>query len=77
MFVTEKCVFKEKLRCDALDNQIWNLVHKQDLCTIQKKTKESHVSILKRLHLSDISCGTWEAVQKCDKLDNGLDTRWY
>ena len=30
-------VFNEKLRCDALDIQIQNLVHKQDLCTIQKK----------------------------------------
>jgi hypothetical protein len=34
MFVTKKCEFKEKLRCDALDIQIQNLVHKQDLCTI-------------------------------------------
>jgi hypothetical protein len=42
-----------------------------------KTTRESNVSILNRLYLSDISCGTWEAVQKCDKLDNGLDTRWY
>jgi hypothetical protein len=58
MFVTKKCVFKEKLRCDDLDIQIQNLVHKQDFCTIQKRTRESHVSILKRLHLSDISCGT-------------------
>jgi hypothetical protein len=39
MFVTKKCVFKEKLRCDALDIQIQILVHKQDLCTIQKKDK--------------------------------------
>ncbi len=37
--VTKKCVFKEKLRSDALDIQIQNLVHKQDLCTIQKKDK--------------------------------------
>jgi hypothetical protein len=37
MFVTKKCVFKEKLRCDALEIQVQNLVHKQDLCTIQKK----------------------------------------
>ena len=58
MFVTTKCVFKEKLRCDALDIQVKNLVHKQDLCTIQKNTRESNVLILKRLHLSDISCGT-------------------
>ncbi len=54
MSITKKCVFKEKLRCDALDIQIRNLVHKQDLCTIQKTTGESHVAILKRLHLSDI-----------------------
>ncbi len=39
MFVTKKCVFKEKLRCDALDIQIQNVVNKQDLCTIQKKDK--------------------------------------
>ncbi len=37
MFVTKKCVFKGKLRCDTLDIQVQNLVHKQDLCTIQKK----------------------------------------
>ncbi len=37
MIVTKKFVFKEKLRCDALDIQVQNLVHKQDLCTIQKK----------------------------------------
>ena len=36
MFVTKKCVFREKLRCDSLDIQVHNLVHKQDLCTIQK-----------------------------------------
>ncbi len=39
MFVTKKCVFKEKLRCDALDIKVQNLVHKQDLCTIQKNDK--------------------------------------
>jgi hypothetical protein len=39
MFVTKKCVFREKLRCDALDIQVQNLVNKQDLCTIQKKDK--------------------------------------
>ena len=77
MFVTKKCVFKEKLRCVALDIKVQNLLHKQDLCTIQKMTKESNVSILKRLHLLDISCGTWEAIWKCDKSDNGLDTWWY
>ena len=43
----------------------------------KKTTRESDVSILKRLHLLDISCGTWEAVRKCDKSDNGLETRWY
>jgi hypothetical protein len=75
MFVTKKCVFLEKSRCDALDIQVRNLVHKQDLRTIQKRTRESHVSILKRLILLDISCGTREAIQKCDKLDNGLETR--
>ncbi len=39
MYVTKKCVFKEKLRCDALDIKVQNLVHKQDLCTIQKNNK--------------------------------------
>ena len=34
MFVTKKCVFREKLRCDALDTKDQNLVHKQDVCTI-------------------------------------------
>jgi hypothetical protein len=37
MFVTKKCVFREKLRCDTLDIKVQNLVHKQDLCTIRKK----------------------------------------
>ena len=77
MFVTKKCVFREKLRCDTLDIKVQNLLHKQDVCTVQKMTRESNVSILKRLQLLNISCGTWEAVQKCDKLDSGLDTRWY
>ena len=58
IFVRKKCVFREKLRCDSLDIQVPNLVHKQDLCTIQKTTRKSHVSILKRLYLLDISCGT-------------------
>jgi hypothetical protein len=47
MFVTKKCVFVEKLRCDALEIQVQKLVHKQDSCTIQIRTRESHVSILK------------------------------
>ncbi len=38
----------------------------------KKTTRESDVVILNRLYLSDISCGTWEAIQKCDKLDSGL-----
>ncbi len=37
--VTKKCVFREKLRCDTLDIKVRNLVHKQDLCTIQKNNK--------------------------------------
>ena len=69
MFVTKKSVFKEKLRRDALDIQISNLVHKQDFCTIQKMTMGSRESILKRLNLSDISC-------KCDKLDNRLEMKF-
>jgi hypothetical protein len=39
MVFTKKCVFKKKFRCDTLDIQIRNLVHKQDLCTIQKSNK--------------------------------------
>ncbi len=39
MFVRKKCVFREKLRCDSLEIQVRNLVHKHDLCTIQKKDK--------------------------------------
>ncbi len=58
MFITKKYVFKKKLRCDALDIQVQNLVHKQDLCTIQKRTRGSHVSTLKRLYLLGVSCGT-------------------
>jgi hypothetical protein len=37
MVITKKCVLKEKLRCDTLNIQIQNLVHKQDVCAIQKK----------------------------------------
>ncbi len=36
MFITKKCVFREKLRCDALDIKVQNFVVKQDLCTVQK-----------------------------------------
>ncbi len=39
MVFTKKYVFKEKLGCDTLDIQIQTLVHKQDLCTIQKGNK--------------------------------------
>ncbi len=39
MFVRTKCVFRKKLRCDSLDIKVRNLVHKQDLCTIQKNDK--------------------------------------
>jgi hypothetical protein len=39
MFVTKKCVFRDKLRCDALDIKVQILVHKQDVCTIQKNDK--------------------------------------
>jgi hypothetical protein len=39
MFVTKKCIFKKKLRCDALDIKGQNLVHKQDLCTIRNNNK--------------------------------------
>jgi hypothetical protein len=31
MSLTKKCVFRKKLRCDALDIKVQNLVHKQDL----------------------------------------------
>jgi hypothetical protein len=40
MFFTKKCVLKEKLICDTSNIEIQNLVHKQDLCTMQKSNKE-------------------------------------
>jgi hypothetical protein len=58
MFVTKKCVFREKLRCDTLDIKVQNLVHKQVYIQYDKTTRGSDVSILKRLYLLDISCGT-------------------
>ncbi len=58
MFVPKKFVFREKLRCDALDIQVQNLVHKQDLCTIQKKDKGIPWINSKKTFLLDISCGT-------------------
>jgi hypothetical protein len=51
MFVTKKCVFREKLGCDALDIQVRNLIHKQDLCTIQKTARESDVFDFKKTSL--------------------------
>ncbi len=39
MFITKKCAFEEKLSCDALDIKVQNLVHKPDVCTIQKNDK--------------------------------------
>ncbi len=72
MFVRKKCVFREKLRCDALDIQVCNLVHKQDLCTKQKNDKGIPCIDSKKTLLVGLSCGTWEAIQKCDKSDNGL-----
>ncbi len=58
MFVTKKCVFKEKLRCDALDIQIEIKYINKSYVQYKKMTRESHVLILKRLHLLEISCGT-------------------
>ncbi len=55
--------------------QIQYLLHKQDLCTIQKKDKGIPYIDTKKSSLIGISCGIWEAIQKCDKSDNGLDTR--
>jgi hypothetical protein len=43
MFFTKKCAFKEKLRCDTSDIWIQNLVHKQDLFTIQKNEQENPI----------------------------------
>jgi hypothetical protein len=40
MFFPKKCVFKEEIKCDTSDIQIQNLVHKQELCTIQTGNKE-------------------------------------
>jgi hypothetical protein len=57
MIVTKKCVFREKLRCDALDIQVQNLVHKV-YEQYRKMARESHVSILNRLYFLDISCET-------------------
>ncbi len=67
----KESVFREKFRCDALDTYINKMY-----VPYEKTTRESNVLILNRLYLSDISCGTWEAIQKCDKSDNGLDTGW-
>jgi hypothetical protein len=39
-FFHKECVFKEKLRCDTLDIRIQNLVHKEELCMIQKRNKK-------------------------------------
>ena len=43
----------------------------------EKGTRNSHVSILKRLPLWDISCGTWEAILKCNKSEIELDTKTF
>jgi hypothetical protein len=56
--IRRRYVCHKKKRCDALNIKVQNLVHKQNLCTVQKKKREYHVSIPKRLNLSDISCGT-------------------
>jgi hypothetical protein len=53
----EMCI-REKLRCDTLDIKVQNLVHKQVYVQYNKTSRGSNVSILKGLHLSDISCGT-------------------
>jgi hypothetical protein len=59
MFVTKKFVFIEKLRCDALDILRFEIKYINKIYVpYEKTTRESDVSILKRLHLSDISCGT-------------------
>ena len=55
MFVRKKCVFREKLRCDSLDIQVCNLVHKQDLCTIQKNDKGIPCIDSVRISFVDIS----------------------
>jgi hypothetical protein len=56
MFFTKKCVFKEKLRCDTLDFWIQNLVHKQDLCTIQKRNKKiPYINYKKTLLMGNFS----------------------
>ncbi len=51
MFITKKCVFKEKLKCEALDIKVQNLVDKQDLCTIQKNDKGIRCIDLKKTSL--------------------------
>jgi hypothetical protein len=77
MFITKKCVFKEKLRCDALDIKVQNLVHKQDLCTIQKNDKGIRCIDFKKTLLIGHFLWDMRTVQKCDKSDSGLDTRLY
>jgi hypothetical protein len=47
----KKCVIKEKLRCDTSDIQIQNLVHIQDLCTIQKSNEKIPYIDSKRISL--------------------------
>jgi hypothetical protein len=35
----KEIVFNKKSRCDTLDIKVQNLVHRQDLCTLQKNNK--------------------------------------
>ncbi len=74
-FITKKCVFREKLRCDALDVKVQNLVHKQDVCTIQKKHKGIRCINFKKSLLIGHFLWDMRSRPKCDKLDSGLDTR--
>jgi hypothetical protein len=72
MFVTKKCVFREKLRCDVLDIQVQNLVHKQDLCTIQKKEKGIPCIKSKKTLLIGRFLWDMKSHPKCDKSDKEL-----
>jgi hypothetical protein len=75
MFFTKKCVFKEKIRCDTLDIQIQNSVHKQDLCTIQKRKKEIPCIDCKKTLLMGHFLWDMRSHPKWDKSDIKLSTK--
>jgi hypothetical protein len=70
----EMCI-REKLRCGALDIQVQNLVHKQDLCTIQKKDKGIPCINSKKALLIGHFLWDMRSRPKSDKSDKELETR--